>query len=306
MIDFKQIEAFVWIAELGSFRAAADKLNTTQPAISQRIAAMESIMGVRLFERSTRGIRLTEKGQELVSHAHRMLSLRTEMMRVAQEENAIRGTLRLGVTETLVHTWLHLLIDDLHHKYPALVVELHVDTSHVLRAQLNAHQIDLAMLVGDSQDPREHHQHLCDYELAWVASPALKLHGKRISLADVAAFPIITYPAVSLPYKMVRTALLDAEVKSPRMFGSASLSTIIHMTHRGMGPSVLAPVLIGDELTQGKLCLLDTGTPLSPISFYAVWIDSPDSFIASTVAKLASDIAKQHAQESSINAARSS
>lgn len=294
MIDFKQIEAFVWIAELGSFRAAADKLHTTQPAISQRIAAMESIMGVRLFERSTRGIRLTEKGQELLSHAGRMLALRTEMMRAAQAERAIRGTLHLGVTETLVHTWLDVLIDELHHTYPALAIELQVDTSHILRTQLHAHQIDLALLMGESHDPREHHVHLCDYELAWVASPALKLHDKRVSLQELAEYPIITYPALSLPHKMVKDALIDAGVKNPRIFGSASLSTIIHMTHRAMGPSVLVPTLIQDELSSGKLHILDTGHPLSNISFNAAWIDSPDSFIARTVANLASTIARNH------------
>lgn len=298
MIGFKQIEAFVWIAELGGFRAAADKLNTTQPAISQRIAAMESIMGVRLFERSTRGIKLTEKGQELLPHAGRMLTLRTQMMHVAQAESAIRGTLRLGVAETLVHTWLRFLIDELHHTYPALVVELHVDTSDVLRRQLHAHQIDLAMLVGEPHDPREHSIHLCDYELIWVASPALKLHDRSVSLHELAQFPIITYPATSLPYKMVRSALLDAGVKTPRFFGSASLSTIIHMTHHAMGPSVLARVLIQDELALGTLHALNTGHALAHLGFNATWIDSPDSFIARTVAQLASTIAKSRNETS--------
>lgn len=297
MIDFKQIETFVWVAKLGSFRAAADKLNATQPAISQRIAAMETAMGVRLFDRNTRGIKLTEKGQELLPHAERMLMLRTEMMRVARAERAIRGTLRLGVAETLVHTWLRFLIDELHHTYPALVIELHVDTSHVLRTQLHAHRIDLALLVGDSQGPGEQSIHLCDYKLAWVASPILNLHGRRIALQDMADYPIITYPAASLPYTRVRNAMLDAGVKSPRLFGSASLSTIIHMTHQAMGPSVLAPVLIQDELAQGTLHVLDTGTPLDKLSFNAMWIDSPDSFIVRTIAQMASSIAKRHSIE---------
>ena len=68
-MDFKHIEAFVWVAEMGDFRLAAEKLHTTQPAISQRIAALESTLAVRLFDRGGRGIRLTEKGQELLSHA---------------------------------------------------------------------------------------------------------------------------------------------------------------------------------------------------------------------------------------------
>src|SRR3546814_2621746 len=111
MIDFKQIDAFVWVAELGSFRAAAEKLNTTQPAISQRIAALESIMTVRLFERGARGIKLTEKGQELLSHAQRMLELRNDMLRVAQSRNAVSGTLGLGTSDTPVQPRLDALIE---------------------------------------------------------------------------------------------------------------------------------------------------------------------------------------------------
>ena len=291
MIDFKQIEAFVWVAQLGGFRAAAEKLNTTQPSISQRIAGLESALSVKLFERGTRGIKLTEKGQELLTHARQALEIRTEMMRVAKEENAIRGTFRLGVAETLVQTWLHLLIDELHQQYPSLVIEIHVDTSSVLREQLLSYQIDLAMLVGETQDPKEHSLHLCDYDLAWVASPELRLHGRQIQISDLGVYPVITYPSGSLPYHTVRDLLHKAGVKSPRIYGSASLSTIVQMTRHGMGPSVLAKVVIEEELEQGKLRLLDVSAPLPAIQFYATWVDSPDSFTASTVAKLAQNVA---------------
>lgn len=292
MVDFKQIDAFVWVAELGSFRAAAEKLNTTQPAISQRIAAMESTMAVRLFERGARGIKLTEKGQELLSHAQRMMALRNEMLRVAKTQNAVRGTLRLGSSETLVQTWLHHLIDELHQEYPALVVEIHVDTTHVLRGQLAAHQIDLALLVGQSQDPKENCLHLCDYDLAWVASPGLKLHERRVSVAQLGKYPVITYPSVSLPYHAVKTLLLEAGVKAPRIYGCASLSTIVQMTRRGIGPSVIAPAVITEEVAEGKLCILDVDKVPAPLGFYACWIDSPDSHTVRTVARLAQRIAK--------------
>lgn len=293
MIDFKQIEAFVWVAELGGFRAAAEKLNTTQPAISQRIAAMEGQMDVRLFERGARGVKLTEKGQELLSHAQRILDMRTEMLHVAQVPNAIRGTLRLGVAETLVQTWLPKLIEQLHERYPALVIEIHVDTSHFLRSQLASYQIDLAMLVGTSQDPKEVHVHLCDYKLAWVASPSLKLHGRRIGIADLGGYPVITYPAASQPYRAVRDALTKGGIKPPQMYGCASLSTIVHLIRYGIGPSVIAPATIADELAEGKICLLDVDAPIPDIQFYACWCDSPDSHTERTVAKLARTIARQ-------------
>lgn len=298
MVDFKQIEAFVWVAELGSFRAAAEKLHTTQPAISQRIAALESTMTVRVFDRGTRGIRLTEKGQELLSHARRILDMCNDMLYAAKQNNAMRGTLRVGVAETLVHTWLSYLIEQLHDQYPALLVEIHVDTSHVLRAQLASHQIDLALLVGASQDPREQHLHLCDYGLAWVASPGLKLPRGRLELGALGVYPVITYPSLSLPHRAVRAALQGAGIKEPRIFGSASLSTIVHMARHGMGPCVIACEVIPEELEQGKLRVLDVDCDLPDISFYACWMESPDSHSVATVARLAQDTATKYNKRS--------
>lgn len=292
-MEFRQIIAFVWVAELGSFRAAAEKLNTTQPSISQRIAALESSLGVRLFERGARGIKLTEKGQELLSHAQRMLELRSEMVNVAQNPDAVRGTLRLGSSETLVHTWLHEFIDAIHHKYPALTLEIQVDTTHVLREQLVSHQLDLSLLVGPSQDPRERHLHLCDYELAWIASPGLKMHGRPVTVGELGKYPVITYPSMSLPYQAAKNLLLEAGVKSPRLYGSASLSTIVQMTRRGIGPSVIAPAVIVNEIREGQLCLLDVNKTPDPLGFYACWMESPDSHTVQTVARLAQRIARK-------------
>lgn len=292
-MDFKHIEAFVWVAEVESFRIAAEKLHTTQPAISQRIAALESSLSVRLFERSTRGIKLTEKGQELLSHARRIIDMRTEMLTAAQQACPIGGLFRLGVAETLVHTWLPELLERLHQRHPALVVELQVDTSHVLRAQLLSHQIDLAMLVGTSQDPREHSLHLWDYSLAWIASPSLRLHSRTVTVRELAAYPIITYLPASVPHHAVKRILQDAGIKEPRLYGSASLSTIVHMARHGMGPCVIAPAVITEELEQGKLRLLRTDSTLPDISFHACWLDTPDSHTAQTVARLAQEIAHQ-------------
>ena len=295
-MDFKHIEAFVWVAELGNFRLAAEKLHTTQPAISQRIAALEATLAVRLFDRSGRGIRLTEKGQELRSHANRILAMRTEMLAAASQSSSVRGQFRLGVAETLVHTWLPQLLDSLHRRHPALVVEIHVDTSHTLRNQLFAHQIDLAMLVDTSSDPREQNLHLCDYSLAWIASPGLRLHGRPLTLRELGSHAIITYPAHSVPHHAVKRALQDAGVASPRIYGSASLSTIVHMAKLGMGPCVIAPDVVPEELSSGRLRLLQTETPLPHIGFYACWLESPDSHSAQVVARMAQATAQEYAK----------
>jgi DNA-binding transcriptional LysR family regulator len=295
-MDFKHIEAFVWVAEMGNFRLAAEKLHTTQPAISQRIAAMEASLSVRLFDRSARGIRLTEKGQELLSHARRILAMRAEMLAAAGQPSTVSGHFRLGVAETLVHTWLPQLLERLHRRHPGLVVEIHVDTSHTLRTQLFAHQIDLAMLVGTSQDPREHSLHLWDYSLAWVASPSLRLHDRSLSMEELGKYAIITYPSQSVPHHAVKRVLQEAGVHAPRIYGSASLSTIVHMAKLGMGPCVIAPEIIQEELASGLLRILTTDTVLPDIGFHACWLDSPDAHTAQVVARMAQETAADYAK----------
>lgn len=287
MIDFKQLEAFVWVSELKSFSAAAEKLGTTQPSISQRIANFEHYLGAKLFDRNARGIKLTDKGQELLSHAKRLLEQCDEMLRVAQSPAVMQGMFHLGAAETLVHTWLPKLVERLHQYHPALVIEVHVDTSSVLKEKLLSHQLDLALFVGRNIEDLTQSLSVGEYSLAWYASPKLSLSLPSLNISEISAYPIITYPVGSLPYSSVKQILIDNKVSSPRIYGSASLSTILHMISVGMGPGVLPEILAKPLVERGELVKLDVTQKLPSLIFYAHWLDSPNSLIARTVARMA-------------------
>jgi DNA-binding transcriptional LysR family regulator len=294
MIDLRNIETFFWVATLGSFRAAAEKLNTTQPAVSQRIASLENDLQVRLFERGARGVTPTAKGQELLSYAQSMLQLRHEMVQAARAQHVMSGTVRIGVAETIVQTWLPALIEYIHTAYPALVLEIEVDTTQVLRTHLLSRQINIAFLLGPVLDARIENLPLCKYPLAWVASPLLKLPREPLSLRQVAAHPIITYPSNSSPYLMVREMLLRADIGAPRMYGSASLSMVARMTLDCIGISVIAPVFLSKELARGELRTLDVeADPLPELAFTASWSPGPESYVAKVIAIQAQRIAAQ-------------
>ncbi|KOF54721.1 MULTISPECIES: LysR family transcriptional regulator [unclassified Achromobacter] len=294
MIELRNVETFFWVATLGSFRAASDKLNTTQPAVSQRIAALEADLGVRLFDRDARGVKLTAKGHELLSHAERMLQVRRDMFEAAREQNVMTGTVRIGVAETIVQTWLPTLIELIHAAYPALVLEIEVDTTHVLRSHLMARQIDLAFLMGPVLEARVENLPLCSYPLAWVASPMLDLGPEPLTLDRIARLPIITYPSNSAPYRVVRDMLTRAGVAAPRMYGSASMSMVVRMTLDAIGSSVIAPVFLGKELARGELRILQVqADPLPELSFTASWVQGPDSHAARLIAQMAQKVAAQ-------------
>lgn len=96
MIDFKSIETFLWVVTLGSFGGAARKLNTTQPAISQRIAQLESEIGVKLLQRDSRTVMPTPSGRQMMQYAEKLIALRSEMLAAVMDRSAMRGILRLA------------------------------------------------------------------------------------------------------------------------------------------------------------------------------------------------------------------
>ena len=163
MADFKAIETFMWVVTLGSFRGAAQKLNTTQPAISQRIAQLEREVGVKLLQRDRRMVLPTPSGRQMMVYAEKLIGLRSEMLAVVGDHSAMRGVLRLGVAETIVHTWLTQLIKSVNHTYPNLTLEIEVDITSNLRTRLLAQEIELAFLLGPLTAPTVSNRVLCDY-----------------------------------------------------------------------------------------------------------------------------------------------
>ncbi|MDO4723790.1 MAG: LysR family transcriptional regulator [Comamonadaceae bacterium] len=301
MIDLRGIETFYWVATLGGFRAAAEQLHASQPAISQRIQQLEDALGVRLFDRDTRGVRLTVRGQALLTHAERMLQLRQDMLRAAREQDGIAGRLTLGVAETIVQTWLPTLLERVHSIFPSLLLEIEVDTTAVMRGHLLARQVDLAFLMGPLDDAQVENLPLCQYPLAWVASPRLAqaLGPEPVPLQRMGERPIITYPANSKPHQALRQMLLHAGVPAPQMYGSASLSTTVHMVQAGMGVGVVAPAILARELAEGQLQLVRvTGQALPELVFTASWRRGSDSHVAAAIARLAVQVANGLAADS--------
>ena len=152
-VDFKTLEALSWVAALGSFHLAADKLRTTQPAISQRVARLEDALGRRLFERHPRRVVPTAAGREALVFAERLLATRAEMVARLADPERLVGVLRLGVAETIVHTWLSRFVEAMSQALPRVALEIEVDASPVLRERLLAQQIDLAFLIGPLSVP---------------------------------------------------------------------------------------------------------------------------------------------------------
>ena len=295
MVDFKSIETYLWVVTLGSFRGAAQRLNTTQPAISQRIAQLEREMGVKLLNRDHRVASPTTSGRQLMVYAEKLIGLRSEMMAAVGDRSAMRGVMRLGDAETSVHTWLSRLIKSVNTAYPNLSLEIEVDITPNLSARLLAQEIELAFVLGPLSVSSVRNRPLCDYPIGFLASPSLGLGNGPLTVHDLAKFPIITFPRKTQPYEIVRSLFNRPDLPPIRLHASASLATVIHMAIEGLGIAVIPTAIVENELADGRLQLLSTDLKISPLTFSASWLASPDTVAVELVAGLAGKIAQSSA-----------
>jgi DNA-binding transcriptional LysR family regulator len=292
MLDFKSLETFLWVANLRSFRGAAEKLNTTQPAVSMRIAQLEDLLGVRLLERDRRIVAPTPKGQELIGYAERMMRLRAEMLEAVGDRSAMRGIVRLGCSETIVHTWLPTLIERVNAAYPNLELEIEVDITPNLRERLAARDLDIALLLGPIGDPHIHSRPLCAFPLAFMAGKQVKLPKEAVGLEQIAKFPIVTFSRNTQPHIALRDMFTRAGL-AVTIHASASLATVVRMALDGIGIAVIPPAILDNVVGVSKLRTVNTAVKLPSLNFVVAWLSSPDSIAAQKVADIAQVVARQ-------------
>lgn len=292
MLDFRSIETFLWVVKLGSFRGAAQRLNTTQPAISQRIAQLERELGVKLLNRDHRAASPTPSGRQMLVYAEKLMGLRTEMLAEVGDRSAMRGVLRLGVAETIVHDWLPRLIKRVNEIYPNLSLEIEVDVTPSLHARLLAQEIELAFALGPPSAPGIRNRVLCDYPISFLASPTLGLGDAQLTVEQIAKHPIITFPRKTQPYENVRSLFNRPDLPPIRLHASASLATVIHMAIEGLGVAVIPAAIVERELADGRLQELKTSLRIPPLTFTASWLASPEMIAIERVAELAAQTAQ--------------
>ena len=156
-IKYRPLKAFLLTAENGSFSRAAGDLGVTQPSLTALIHDLEHILGVRLFERSTRSIALTDAGRELLERTQRPIADVEEAYRAVLDLSAARrGTVVVGALPSAAMTLVAPALQRLKETHPGLsarVVEAHNDT---LLAMVRSNQIELAVatVLGPTPDLR--------------------------------------------------------------------------------------------------------------------------------------------------------
>ncbi len=267
-INFKQIEAFVAVAELLSFRQAAEKLNTTQPNISSRLSALESQLDVKLMQRDSASVQLTPIGESLLPNARSVLQSLESFVATAGQEHLFEGTLRLGVTEMIVHSWLGRFLTAFKDRYANIDVDLIVDLSSSLSSMLSNRSIDLALQSGPFSSEATGNVELGQFPLVWVCSPGLGYSSGELSLEALVKHPVLTHARGTLPFEQLQRHIAQAQ-QTIRLVPSTNLAACLHMTCGGLGIACMPEAMVRDELKAGVLTRLDYPWVPEPLQFNA-------------------------------------
>ncbi|OWT65765.1 LysR family transcriptional regulator [Candidimonas nitroreducens] len=267
-----QLEAFRWICRLGTFHAAAERLNVTQPSVSQRIRELESAIDAKLFERRGSGVRLTAEGEILLRYTEQGLSLFDEMEDRLRTGDPLQGTLRVGASETVAMTCLPDMISSLEAHYPKLRVELNVRNSTMLWDLLMRKKLDVAFLTDARQHRSIHIEPLGRTEVAWFSSPGRRLvEGRPLRPSDLEGVSILSMPAPSPLNDMLVNWCTSNGAPPPAFSTCNNIAVIARLLIAGVAASILPVCTVQSEVDSGALLRYDPHPTLPPRTLCAAY-----------------------------------
>ena len=268
-MDLATLNAFIAIAELGSFSEAAERLHLTQPAVSKRIASLEQQLNVRLFDRLGREVSLTEAGRALLPRAYQILNVLDDTRRALTNLNGeISGRLTLATSHHIGLHRLPPLLRAFTRAHPQVALDIQFLDSEVAYEEVLHGRAELAVitLAPETREP-VHAVAVWDDPLDFVAAPEHPLaRSQAISLADVAHHPAVFPGGNTFTHHIVRR-LFEAQRLTPNIAMSTNyLETIKMMVSIGLAWSVLPRTMLDDQVARLPLPGIQLSRQLGYIS----------------------------------------
>ena len=268
-MDLANLNAFIAIAELGSFSDAAERLHLTQPAVSKRIASLEQQLGIRLFDRLGREIGLTEAGRALLPRAYQILNVLDDTRRALTNlSGEVSGRLTLATSHHIGLHRLPPLLRTFTRQYPKVALDIQFLDSEVAYEEVLHGRAELAVitLAPETREP-VHAVPVWDDPLDFVAAPEHPLaRNGRISLADVARHPAVFPGGNTFTHHIVQ-GLFEAQGLTPNIAMSTNyLETIKMMVSIGLAWSVLPRTMLDEQVARLPLPGIQLSRQLGYIS----------------------------------------
>lgn len=270
-VTLAQIEAFCSIMRYGSFHAAAEQLNLTQPSLSVRIRGMEDVLGFRLFKKVGRRTRPTMDAEAILPKAERLLAMADDFCSKPKQSDPLRGVLRLGAPDCFGLVCLPELLVSLKSRFPNLRSAITIDKAPALCQALNNRELDIAFLTEPRTAghiklrPLGHSSHV------WVAGRGVALPNRVVTPQDLVDYEVLAYPAPSNQMSMILDWFSGASVRPPPIRTCSSLAVIIPLVIAGAAISLLPTGYLRNDPRSRQLRYLEAKPVIANSQYVAAY-----------------------------------
>nr|WP_251363699.1 LysR family transcriptional regulator [Epibacterium ulvae] len=289
------METFVWVARLNSFRAAAEKLNVSQATISSRIATLESELQCRLFDRDRNDVAVSAQGSALLQKALNVLQAEQELKNALSEPQDMVGRVRVGIIESIVHTWMGQFLNRISQSFPKLEFELTVESTPNLQGLLQRGSLDVVLQTETILDENVLNATLSPLRLGWACSKDHPLCEQPVTLKDIADHQIVTFTRGSRPHLSVLTLFENANLSYRQIHCVTSLAAIAQFVRAGLGVATVPTRFLEDGQLGGEFRLLDVQDAPPPLNLVASWHREASAGAIGELVQIAEQVSREYA-----------
>lgn len=300
-MNIRFLETFVWVAKLGSFRAAASQLHLTQAAISGRIAALENDVGQKLFERHGRQMRLNTAGKTLLHHAEQILRVEHDLRQELTGPTLLRGRVRLGVIESIIYTWFPHFLAQLQQQHPDVEIELTVESSRRLHDLLKRGLIDVALQTDPVIEKGLRNTPLGRFSMSWMfAADSTEQLPSDLEVL-LSEWTIVTFPRYSQPHLFL-LELLESEgiLIEPRIHFVSSIAAGMQLLQTGHCVGVLPTAVFDHETRPALFKTIDYLPNLADMQLVASWRPEIVTGLSTEMVRLSLSEMKNYAMKNDV------
>jgi len=272
-MDDRLLSSFMTVAECGSFTTAAEKLSITQSALSRQIQSIEQTLGVELFERIGKKIRVSPEGEALRSRINEVL-IATKNLRLSAEElkKGEAGILKVGACSQLIERYFPDFLREWQSLHPRVEIRLEEGGGADLNAKLMSGVVQLTVNASSyARSPDVEAVPLCHLAVLAIGTPDhLQAGNAPIDIADVCAHPVLLLNRRHVSREMFDAACRLAGLDPRVALESGSPHTVFSMAQGGVGIAVLPSSIraLRTELTVRPMAI--EGRPIE-FEISAIW-----------------------------------
>ena len=256
-MTLRHLKIFVTVCECDSVTRAAEKLYIAQPSVSLAISELEGYYGVKLFDRISRKLYLTEVGKRFLDYAIHIKSLLEEMEQNITDWET-KGILRIGASITTGSCLLPDYTDIFKKQFPQMQVQVVIDNSEEIEKHILQNNIDFALIEGMVHSPHIKCQSLMKDELVLICGKNHPLYIKKnVDITELATQEFILREKGSGVREFFDSIMLLHGIKITPVWQSVSTHAVVTAVSKGLGLSVLPYLLVKADLENGYISTLE-------------------------------------------------